>query len=242
MISLFGEQVTKQFLSESTSVIDNFIFALAPLGILTAVVSAIRVSTNLPLKAFIGRAQEGRATAEVELLSCTSDTVSELWEGGGVARVFGEPKVLEVVKRTSNLENAYMAGGDAGISQLTDIFRWGLDRTAQDVNDPSGSWSSDSSAKVEQLTNEAIGKNASDRWAIDESRHALHRSSAWDESEELMSSDFAEFTSRPNLALNVGRMTRPPWYSISILSIGITLQIGITIQRSLGSSNANTVE
>ena len=41
LLALFGEQVAKQFLSESTSVLDNIIFAVAPLGILTAVVSVI---------------------------------------------------------------------------------------------------------------------------------------------------------------------------------------------------------
>lgn len=35
LIALFSEQATKQFLSESTTFLDNFIFAMAPLGILT---------------------------------------------------------------------------------------------------------------------------------------------------------------------------------------------------------------
>jgi hypothetical protein len=41
IVALFGEQVTKQFLSESTGFLDNIIFGVAPLGILTAVVSVI---------------------------------------------------------------------------------------------------------------------------------------------------------------------------------------------------------
>ncbi|KAL3462901.1 hypothetical protein BJX64DRAFT_258399 [Aspergillus heterothallicus] len=43
VLSLFGEQVTKQYLSESTTFLDYIIFSMAPVGILTAVVSAIRV-------------------------------------------------------------------------------------------------------------------------------------------------------------------------------------------------------
>jgi hypothetical protein len=39
----FGEQVTKQYLSESINFRDYLIFAIAPMGILTALVSAIRV-------------------------------------------------------------------------------------------------------------------------------------------------------------------------------------------------------
>src|SRR5689334_5532985 len=32
ILQLFGEQVTKQYLSESTNILDNIIFAMAPLG------------------------------------------------------------------------------------------------------------------------------------------------------------------------------------------------------------------
>lgn len=97
LLSLFGEQVTKQFLSESTSILDNIIFAAAPLGILTAVVSVIRVCGSPSLRAFIGRAQEGKGVAEVELCSSTSNEVCELWQRGGIARVFGRPKLLEII-------------------------------------------------------------------------------------------------------------------------------------------------
>ncbi|KAL6799555.1 hypothetical protein GGI42DRAFT_327833 [Trichoderma sp. SZMC 28013] len=96
-LSLFGEQVTKQYLSESIATIDYFIFAMAPMGILTAIVSAIRVCGSPSLRAFIGRAQEGGGNAEAELCSSTSRDVCELYNNGGIARVFGRPKILEVV-------------------------------------------------------------------------------------------------------------------------------------------------
>jgi hypothetical protein len=92
--------VTKQWLSESLTVWDSIIFAMGPLGIITAVVSMIRVMGSPSLKAFIGRAQESPGTAELELLSCTSDTTTELWNEGGIARVFGRGCILEVVRRT----------------------------------------------------------------------------------------------------------------------------------------------
>ncbi|KAB8073732.1 hypothetical protein BDV29DRAFT_175032 [Aspergillus leporis] len=97
LITLFGERLTTQFLSESISLLDNFIFALAPLGILTAAVSAIRVCGNSSLRAFIGRAQEGPGDAEHELLSCVSETTAELFNNSGISRVFGRPRLLEVV-------------------------------------------------------------------------------------------------------------------------------------------------
>ncbi|KAL4905644.1 hypothetical protein BDW74DRAFT_178012 [Aspergillus multicolor] len=96
-LSLFGEQVTKQYLSESTTYLDYFIFAMAPMGILTALVSAIRVCGSLALRAFIGRAQEGSGHAEAELCSSTSRDVCELYHNGGITRVFGRPKILEVI-------------------------------------------------------------------------------------------------------------------------------------------------
>ncbi|KAJ5365393.1 Aminoglycoside phosphotransferase [Penicillium concentricum] len=96
-LSLFGEQITKQYLSESINVVDYFIFAMAPMGILTGVVSAIRVCGTPSLRAFIGRAQEGAGNAEAELYTSTSRDICELYNSGGIARVFGRPKILEVV-------------------------------------------------------------------------------------------------------------------------------------------------
>jgi hypothetical protein len=108
LITLFGESVTKQWLSESTDVLDLIIFALLPLGILTAVVSAIRVCGNQSLKAFIGRAQEADGVAEAELCSSTGLSVCELWSKGGISRVFGRPKILEIVhERTSQFDDFY---------------------------------------------------------------------------------------------------------------------------------------
>ena len=104
LITLFGEQVTKQFLSESIGVLDNIIFGLAPLGILTAVVSVIRLYGRASLKSFIGRAQEAHGVAEAELCSSTSHDVCELWSNGGICRVFGRPKILEFIY-TKEAEN-----------------------------------------------------------------------------------------------------------------------------------------
>lgn len=48
------EQVAKQFMSQSTGWADNIVFAMAPLGIITAVTGAIRVGGPTWLKAVIG--------------------------------------------------------------------------------------------------------------------------------------------------------------------------------------------
>lgn len=97
LITLFGEQATKQFLSESTSFMDGIIFSIAPLGLITAVVSVIRIYGSSSFKSIIGRSQEAHGVAEAELCSSTSQDVCELWSNGGICRVFGRPKILDFI-------------------------------------------------------------------------------------------------------------------------------------------------
>ncbi|KAK6521920.1 hypothetical protein TWF506_002121 [Arthrobotrys conoides] len=132
LITLFGEQVTKQFLSESLTIWDNIIFAMAPLGLLTAVVSVIRVCGSASLRAFIGRAQEGPGIAEIELLSCTSETTAEVYNEGGIARVFGEPQILEVVvvKPRANSNSVGERSDGPRITMLWDAIFQGIENAA----------------------------------------------------------------------------------------------------------------
>jgi hypothetical protein len=43
VLALFGERVTMQFMSQSTGWFDNIVLAMAPRGIITTIVGAIRV-------------------------------------------------------------------------------------------------------------------------------------------------------------------------------------------------------
>jgi hypothetical protein len=70
---------------------------MAPLGILTAIVAAIRVGGPSWLRAVIGRARENLSTVEMELMSSTSHEVGELWNGNGIIRTMGKPEVLEII-------------------------------------------------------------------------------------------------------------------------------------------------
>ncbi|KAJ4167385.1 hypothetical protein NW754_011200 [Fusarium falciforme] len=97
LLALFGERVTMQFMSQSMGWADNIILAMAPLGIITAIVGAIRVSGPSWLKAIIGRARETRAVAESELMSSTSKEVCELWNGQEIVRVMGEGPIREFI-------------------------------------------------------------------------------------------------------------------------------------------------
>lgn len=70
---------------------------MAPLGIITALVSAIRVSNVNWLKALIGRARENTADWEVELRSSTSQDVCELYNGKAIVRTIGRPMVKQLI-------------------------------------------------------------------------------------------------------------------------------------------------
>ena len=103
LLALFGEQVTKQFLTMSMGWTDNMLIALGPLGVMTILVSAIRIAGVKRPKALIGRARESRETAEVELLSSTSYGVCEMWNGVEIVRCFGVPATSQfVIVRSDN--------------------------------------------------------------------------------------------------------------------------------------------
>ncbi|KAK2743236.1 hypothetical protein FQN57_004925 [Myotisia sp. PD_48] len=97
ILALFGEQVTKQFLSHSTGWADNIILSMAPLGIVTTIVSAIRIGGPSWLKALIGRARENLAVAEAEIMSSVSKEVCELWNGRAVVRCIGTAQIAEFI-------------------------------------------------------------------------------------------------------------------------------------------------
>ena len=55
LLTLFGEQATKQFLSMSMGWTDNILLAVCPIGIITIVISAIRVAGFRWLQGIVGR-------------------------------------------------------------------------------------------------------------------------------------------------------------------------------------------
>lgn len=55
LLTLFGDETTKQFLATSISGLDTVLLGIAPLGIMTIIVSAIRVGGSPLMKSVIGR-------------------------------------------------------------------------------------------------------------------------------------------------------------------------------------------
>jgi hypothetical protein len=76
---------------------DNIVLAMAPLGVITIIIAAIRVGGPKWLKAVIGRARETRADVEVEVMSSTSDEVCELWDDKQIVRVTGDGPICEFI-------------------------------------------------------------------------------------------------------------------------------------------------
>ncbi|KAK1838922.1 ankyrin repeat protein [Colletotrichum chrysophilum] len=97
LLALFGERVTMQFMSESMGWADSIMLAMAPLGVITILVSAIRVCGYRWLRALIGRSTENTVTAELEVLSCTSNESCELHDGQTVVRCLGKADICEFI-------------------------------------------------------------------------------------------------------------------------------------------------
>ncbi|KAI1503601.1 hypothetical protein F5X99DRAFT_406916 [Biscogniauxia marginata] len=97
ILALFGDRFAQQFLGESFTVFDHLIFACVPLGIITAIAGAIRVQGPKFTRAFIGRARENRAAAEIEFMSSTSAEVCELFSASGIVRTIGRPTIAQLV-------------------------------------------------------------------------------------------------------------------------------------------------
>ncbi|KAL7811573.1 ankyrin repeat-containing domain protein [Trichoderma gracile] len=97
IIALFGERVVMQFMSQAMGIADCILLAVAPIGAITVVVSAIRVAGPTWLKSFIGRARENVAAAEVEVMSSTSNEACELWNGHSVVRCPGSADIYQFI-------------------------------------------------------------------------------------------------------------------------------------------------
>ncbi|KAK2771388.1 ankyrin repeat domain-containing protein 28 [Colletotrichum kahawae] len=206
ILALFGEQITKQFLSESTTMWDNFIFAMAPLGVITAVVSAIRVCGGYSLRAFIGRAQEGGGIAEAELCSSTSRDVCELYHNGAIVRVFGRPKILEVV-HDRDAANEEFTGGRQTPSNC-------------------GIYSFREYVKTHSATRAGWGEIGK-QFRCDPEKHQLASNDSTDED---------DFAPNPNLSFNIGIRKPPEYFHWLAAAIAFLAQVSVLVFGGLVTS------
>ncbi|KAL7936388.1 ankyrin repeat-containing domain protein [Trichoderma chlorosporum] len=97
IIALFGERVVMQFMSQAMGLTDCVLLAVAPIGAITIIVSAIRVAGPAWLRSFIGRARENLQAAEIDVMSSTSKEVCELWNGNSVVRCPGSADISQFI-------------------------------------------------------------------------------------------------------------------------------------------------
>lgn len=210
LLALFGEQVTKQYLGESLGMLDSLLFALAPLGIITAIVAAIRVAGKPWLRSLVGRAKESRGDVEADLMSSTSLDVCELWNGDGIVRVLGSPVLLHLIHVD---EGPAVAGSNsggsttedtAGIYTFHEAIKLGLYQTKDSHN-----------------TNLAASTMAQ---PLQASTDPEMDDEAYADIEDLRSRE-----NPPNLSLNVSTKPLHPHILISLVVFGFLLQGGVMV-------------
>lgn len=213
LLAVFGEQVTTQYLSETMSVEECVLFALAPLGIITAIVAAIRVAGSSALQAIIGPAKETRGDVEADLMSSTSTDVCELWSGEGVVRVIGTPKVLQLVNRWSE-------EGDSGATSHFDLKAGILnfqDKAAETkfytMPEPSDSDDSDPdiSSAPQDRTFDSPEYRDIERWLVS--------------------------NNPPNLSLNLSITPRSTVQMASLIIVGIIVQGSVHVLAAVSQYN-----
>ena len=145
-------------MSQSMGRVEDLIFACAPLGIITAMVAAIRVGGPGVMQAIIGRARESRGVVEVELMSSTSADVCELWDGKGVIRVLGSSPIIELYYLQSDPGNTSSGAVDDDMIPLMERDRgmgiWDFESAISEgllERGPGDSLGSDNSTSSESL-------------------------------------------------------------------------------------------
>lgn len=245
LLALFGDAMTRQYLSESITFLDYLIFALGPIGILTAIVSVARLCGHSTLRAFIGRSQEGESTVEAELCTSTSRDVCELFTKGGITRVIGRANILELIY----------------FPPITDpTIRSNSHRPAPLPSDalPSNTLPPDallyeSRPSITDIGTTPLGSHIEGAISAIPLKGGFElvqfqqfvRKHDWCDSEEKTNGwrqvsghdyeDRYRLAPRPNLSLNVGIKKQPDWVFYTVAAVGVLLQSFIIAFTAMGT-------
>ncbi|KAK4113209.1 hypothetical protein N656DRAFT_708131, partial [Canariomyces notabilis] len=236
LLALFGERVTTQFMSQSMGWADNIVLAMAPLGVITAIVGAIRVGGPSWLKAIIGRARESRAVVEAELMSSTSNEVCELWNGQQIVR----PGILERIFGSYYQKSQ---GSSQTKKRPTGVI-------VREVHQLTPSPRSDSAGRGSLLGKRVPNDQEDPEKALPNAKAQKVRSSSnskkpdKDFDPELYKRPVAVIRNTdadtPNLTLNVhNQVGRGELYVVSIC--GIVLQLGVLVYSGLTAYHPNSM-
>ncbi|KAI9147138.1 Ankyrin repeat, PH and SEC7 domain containing protein secG [Paramyrothecium foliicola] len=213
LLSLFGERVTQQFMSQSMGWADNFILAMLPIGIITIIVSAIRVRGPAWLRGIIGRARENLAAAETEIMSSTSNEVCELWNGSQIVRCMGSAPLTEFIcllPKDFKEDRPLTVGTDYLQSQIK----------KEDRGSP---------AHIEEFSNSFGNSRASGKvTCLEEGTQPVKD----DHSEKPLEPDIMivrnTLSAAPNMTLNSHKWV-PTWMTRAVAIWGTILQLGVLL-------------
>ena len=258
LLSLFGDAITKQYLSESTSFEDYVIFALAPIGLMTAVVSVIRVCGGPWLRSFIGRAQEGDAAIEAELCTSTSADICEVFNRGGITRTLGKAKILEIIRvrpgankdeDTAKSEDDDKNNSDkpkSNISEKTSEMEINYDWSQENMglflvrdyfaNCRTSEWHHHTGAKNRPWLRAFSRRRASQNTDTEKGVNPAKDKTISSQNSALAKNSLDKYSNiNPNLSINVGIRKRGPLFVYSVLVLGIVLQLGLLAMAPLMS-------
>ena len=227
LLALFGEQFARQFISESVTSLDHIILCMVPLGIITTILGAIRVAGPKWARAFIGRARENRAVPEIELMSSTSHEVCEVFNGNGVVRVMGTPKLMELILIPSEARENYVTCGIHNLKSACEgkhpFFKKTQFRLHPDTKGNGIHGISDEAASEEKTICvphedlDSVG-NRKESWSI--SRKSIA---------DRPFTHAGSFNSAPNLQLNLPRELRSVYHTVKELWVAAAVSAIIQI-------------
>ena len=234
VLALFGEQVAKQFMSQSRSWLEDVIFAMAPLGVITAIIGAVRVGGPNWFKVAVGRAGESRVVVEIELKSSTSHEVCELWNGEAIVRVMGSPDITEILY----FEDRADGKGRCGLFTFKTAVKEGIlknakertrDRSTQaEENPPMTIINRGAPGTKKGVFSRIFSRNFSKSSSINSDSASTDIEGAVRRRQRKTpqnTSKLATSDSAPNISLNVGKIQRQRQLWLFAI-LGIVLQFG----------------
>lgn len=227
LLALFGERVAQQFMSQSMGWADNIIFAMAPLGIITAIVGAIRVGGPGWLKAIIGRAREAYAAPELELLSSTSSDVCELWNGVTLVKVLGSPTIVELIYFSTETMTAHLEPDDVKGNSGIDVSSSCTRKNHKKYSKSSGRLQSPTGYKAVNEPSLGSQGHYPKNPQFDPENPPMPPTEI-QRSEHHTPKPHPPKQSAPNISLNINESTSPTLLR-AVAFIGVVLQVGVLL-------------
>ncbi|KAK4124307.1 hypothetical protein N657DRAFT_663413 [Parathielavia appendiculata] len=212
-------------MSQSMCWADNIILAMAPLGVITAIVGAIRVGGLSWLKAIIKRARESRAIVEAELMSPTSNEVCEYWNGQQIVRVMGKGPIRESIILTpkQGVEGRDQTNDSPENSSAESRPEWNATVRATMLGKRTFKKQEDPGKAFPNVRDEEIGSGLN---------------SEWPDKVAVVQIAIAD---TPNLTLNThNQVGRGKLYMVVVC--GLVLQLGVLVYSGLATYHPNHMQ